>query len=68
MTKPWISDGPQRRSARYTAILRDLAGIEPAGHLTRLTPLPAFQISYSSDTDKITRHRIKSQGFREHGE
>ena len=62
------SDAKQRHSRKYLAVLRELEGGEPAGHLTRLTPLPAFQISYYSDTDKITRHRIKSQGFREHGE
>ena len=62
------SDAKQRHSKKYLAVLRELAGGPPAPHLTRLQPLPAFQISYSSDTDKITRHRIKSQGFRAHGE
>ena len=62
------SDSKQRRNRKYTAILDDLRGIAPAAHLKALVPLPAFQISYSSDQDKITRHRVKSQGFREHGE
>ena len=68
MSKAWISDGRQRRSARYIAILRDLAGIEPAPHLAALMPLPAFQISYSSDTDKITRHRTRSMEWKRHAE
>lgn len=68
MTKPWISDGPQRRSERYLAILRELAGGEPAAHLTRLQPLQGFSVTTSSDTDRITRHRTRSMDWKRHGE
>ena len=64
----WTSDAKQRHSRKYLAVIRELQGGEPAGHLTRLTALPCFTVSYSEDGDKITRHRTKSRGFRDHGE
>ena len=47
-----------RRAPRYQAVLRDLAGIEPAEHL-RPTPI---------ELGKQERHRAQSQGFRLTGE
>lgn len=65
MTKPWISDGKQRASKRYMAVLDDLRGIAPATHLKALVALPTFSISYSDDLDKRQRHLLHSREWKE---
>jgi hypothetical protein len=62
------SDGKQRRSAKYRAVLDDLRGISPAKHLKAIVALPEFTITTSSDTDRITRHRTRSMDWKRHGE
>lgn len=59
------SDSKQRHSRKYLAVLRELEGGEPAGHLTRLTPLPCYSVSYSADLDKRQRHLLHSREWKE---
>ena len=64
----YSSDAKQRHSRKYLAIIRELEGGNPAEHLTRLTPLPSFSVTTSSDIDRITRHRSRSMDWKRHGE
>lgn len=67
MSKPWISDGRQRRSAAYIAVIRGLETGEPVEHLTRLVSVPSFTVTTSCDTDKITRKRTRAMDWKLHG-
>lgn len=51
--RPYRSDDARRRAENYRAIHAELRGSEPAKHLGPLSP------------DKIARHRIRSEVFRQ---